>query len=245
MKVLGLDLSTSTGTALFINDELKECTNIKCKVKGNQDSDDYPFNYIDMADKIAFKVLSLVDKHKPDYIIIEETNKGKNRYFQKQLEFIHKSVISVLRTIVNKHDIKLLYIDTSAWRSILQITLDKDQRKNNRDVNKTRKEMLESKIKEISQKRAHELMDSISGLTKKREINKLTKAFEKEVEVEAKKFMRGFRTKNSKIDTKNLSVNYVNEVFDLKFKKKDNDMADAICVAHAFIKNNYNSNIVR
>jgi hypothetical protein len=39
-----------------------------------------------------------------------------------------------------------------------------------------------------------------------------------------------------KVGRKHLSVRFVNETFDLKFKLKDNDMADSICLGYAFLK---------
>lgn len=52
--------------------------------------------------------------------------------------------------------------------------------------------------------------------------------------------MRSYRVKDShnkvvgKVDFKALSVELVNNHFNLSFKKKDNDIADSICLGLAF-----------
>lgn len=237
-KVLALDLSTSTGVAVFIDGKLTDHTVFKVKVKGNPSSENYPFNYLEMAEAIGVRVKACIEHENPDYIIIEETNMGKDRFGQKQLEFIHFAVSKTLHNLETKYAVR--YIDSSAWRSILGIAFDTDQRKANKD----RKAHRESKRLEISKSiynRLHdEIKQQIQGLGK-RAANKIIKKWDKEIKVMVGKEMRKVRSPQKKVDMKTLSVNYVNEHYKLNFKRSQNDIADAICVGFAFIKNNYSS----
>jgi hypothetical protein len=42
------------------------------------------------------------------------------------------------------------------------------------------------------------------------------------------------KKKRGKIGKKHLSVRYVNDIFGLDFKIKDNDIADSICLASSY-----------
>lgn len=233
MKILAFDLSTKTGWALFENEKLMCYGQLKSLVRGDECSFDYPKNYIEMATVMANEVKKKIESNKPDWIVTEETNKGKNRYSQKQLEFIHFAV----NNAVNE---RFFYIDTSDWRTTLGITLDKGQRKDNRTINAARGEEFDRVFKICAAHLHLELQMELSKCANKREQNKVNKTFEKKVTIEAKKMMRSYRYKEEgkvvgKINCKTLSVNYVNEKFSLQLKKKDNDIADAICIGQAFI----------
>ena len=133
MKILSLDLSTKSGWALFDNGKLICYGQIKSDYKLTEEYPHYPKNYLDMAKSMAVEINKKVISSDPCEIVIEETNKGKNRYSQKQLEFIHNEVIDILS------DYKLHYMDTSEWRSLLEISLDKEQRKDNKEILNARK----------------------------------------------------------------------------------------------------------
>lgn len=242
MKVIALDLSTSSGVSIFESGKLIDYTVIKHKVKGNNSSEDYPYNYLDMADQIALKVCACILAAKPDYVVIEETNKGKERFRQKQLEFIHSAVARSIRKL--DHKVKIRYIDTSAWRNILSISLNSDQR----EQNKIRQNERDSKREEISRNiyasLEPKMKSEIAGLGK-REANKIIKQYDKHILKLVGKEMGKFRSSIKQVDQKNLSVNYVNENFNLSLKKSENDIADSICVGHAFILNNYSAILKR
>jgi len=244
MKVLALDLSTSSGVSIFIDGKLKDYTVIKRKVKGNTLSENYPINYIEMAECLALKIGACASSEKPDFIVIEETNKGKERFRQKQLEFIHFAVgkfLNELRT-VSKLNYKIKYIDSSAWRKILGLSLDSDQRSSNKERKKGRDIKREEISKTIYEKLASQIESEVEGL-KKRETNKIIKRWDREINKLVGQEMKKFRSSIKNVDHKTLSVNYVNEVFNLGFKRSQNDIADSICVGYAFIKNNYNTKI--
>ena len=234
MKVLAFDLSTKTGWALFENGKLVCYGQLKASVEGDKTSDNYPHNFIKMASKMAYDVKGKIINSKPNYVVTEETNKGKNRFSQKQLEFIHFAVNHVAQC-------KIHYMDTSEWRMLVGISLDKDQRKGNRKINEDRKAEFTRCLAVCA---SHDQLNYSIALSKclnKRDRNKVTKEFNAKYTQEAKAMMKSYRYKEEgkvkgKIDVKQLSVNHVNQKFFLQLKKKDNDIADAICIGEAFIK---------
>lgn len=235
MKILSLDLSTKTGWALFDNSKLICYGQIKSDHKLTEEYPHYPKNYLKMAVDMAIEIRKKVISSDPDLIVIEETNKGKNRYSQKQLEFIHNEVINQLI------EYQIHYIDTSEWRNILGITLDKDQKKDNRKINNVRQEEYLRLFAQYFDDNKVTYQTELAGAKGKREQNKVLKKYEAIARDKAKGTIRSFRYKEEgkikgKVGTKQLSVNYVNETFSLKFKLKDNDIADAICVGYAFIR---------
>lgn len=236
MKLLALDISTNSGIAFFEGPVLKDIFNIKCKVIGDENSSNYPFNYLNMARTIANEVSKAIDRIMPDFIIIEETNLASNRYHQKQLEFIHCCVSQVLEQKKQKSRINVVYVSTSTWRPALGIVMDKGQRLNNKDILKERDKQKEEIRLKIYETNKHILEKRCEGVTSKRERNKLKTVFEKEIKKQVLSEMRSFRTKTSKVTLKHLAVNYVNKRFNLNLKVKDNDLADAICLASFFLK---------
>lgn len=188
IKILALDLSSSTGYAIL---ESKLDGNVpylgpygsfKVAIKDfnvnkfPDRSPEYPFNIIDTSDEVAKRVLLLVQENNPDIIIIENTVKGRNRHTQRLLEWIHLSVLNSL----HEYSAKIKYIDPSEWRKIVGLYLSKDDKKHNTDVSKGK--------------------------------------------------IRG------KITRKHLSVRLVNDIMKLELKLKDDDIADAICLAYAICK---------
>lgn len=220
------------------DEKLIKFGNIRHKVEGDETHEVYPANFRDMAEAVARDVMKLALDHKPDFIIIEETNKGKNRYSQKQLEFIHYAVNAELVRVGFIY--KIRYLDTSEWRKLLGIGLDKDQRQHNNEVKKQRVALMKELIAQYDRDHTQEryLIGTIKG---KRDQKKADKEYMNKRVEWVKEKMRPFRSKidgkvAGKIGVKNLSVELVNELFDLKFKKKDNDIADAICLGVAYLK---------
>jgi Holliday junction resolvasome RuvABC endonuclease subunit len=237
LRLLCLDLSTNAGWALIDDGKLCKFGNIRHKVIGTEEDTSYPRNYLKMAQDISQECWQLAAETLPDFIIIEETNKGKNRYWQKQLEFIHYAVNDKFKhSEVNR----IRYIDTSEWRKLLGLHLDKDQRTRNNEVQKQRVDLMKELIRQYDFDHQQEsyLIANIKG---KRDQKKAQKEYWDKRTEWVKEKLRPFRSKidgkvAGKIGVKNLSVNYVNEFYNLKFKKKDNDIADAICLGLAYIK---------
>jgi len=137
MKVLSLDVSTKTGWAVFNNKKLID-TGVIVNPKSVLEYGQYPYCYIYSTRSVIKQIASLVDIHEPDTIVVEETNKGKNRYTQKVLEFLHCSLLLELEN--TPYSDKIKYVNTSDWRKTLNVYLTKDDKKNNSKVYKAKKQ---------------------------------------------------------------------------------------------------------
>ena len=138
MKVLGLDLSTHVGYAVIDGAKLivygtEHVENFKAKPNPSDVPD---YDKVKTAQEVAFKVLTFVHAHNIDLVIIEQTNPGKFRTAQKELEFIHFAVVNALQQdkLIAHPDLIVKYIDTSKWRSLLGVKLTKEQRLHNKAV---------------------------------------------------------------------------------------------------------------
>jgi Holliday junction resolvasome RuvABC endonuclease subunit len=176
MRILGLDVSTKTGFAVM-DDGILTSKGLLTAHSDPTDDRIEDFSILDRARRSVDLIRDIITAYSPDMIFIEQTNAGKFRSSQKQLEFIHCLLLSAISTLNSKKDFvrNTKYVDTSKWRSTLKIKLSAEQRQHNKKV----------------------------------------KA----------KIMRG------KITSKHLAVAWVNQNYNLSLKIKDNDIADAICVA--------------
>ena len=100
------------------------------------DYGEMPWDAVDKADHMALSVLNLVKKWQPYAVCIEQTNKGRNRWSQKGLEFLHYAMLKALRPT----GLPIYYIDTSAWRKTLDMSLSKIQKLHNAKIGKLKKE---------------------------------------------------------------------------------------------------------
>lgn len=171
MVILGLDISTKTGFAILKDGKLIQKGLLKVAATNEYASLD--INQLIRAEAVASGIAKVILASKPDLICVEQTNGGKNRSSQKQLEFIH--CLFLQWAVRNEVAGRVQYVDTSRWRSTLKVTLSKEDRQH----------------------------------------NKLVK----------QKLARG------KITTKHIAVRWVNKEYGLNLILKDNDIADAICLA--------------
>lgn len=133
MRILGLDMSTKTGYAVLDNGTLVDKGLITADSKPTDGFlkglvEDYTF--LSDAHWISTRIAKLIGGI--DYIYIEQTNIGKNRTSQKQLEFVHCMVLNNLRKLSVADRVR--YVDTSAWRSELKVRMTKDDTKHNKLV---------------------------------------------------------------------------------------------------------------
>ena len=134
MRTLALDLSTSTGWALFSDSTPESYGSHKIHIADFNVNDYperekvYPFNIVDAANEVSYFVIALVMEFEPDIIVIENTVRGRNRHTQRALEFIHKAVLDNLQFV--KHKVK--YTDVSKWRSLLKMYLTPEDKKHNK-----------------------------------------------------------------------------------------------------------------
>lgn len=136
MIILGLDVSKHTGFAIFDKSGIlmSGTFDVDCRKKTNLVNE---YNYIEESLILSDFVLKLVQENKIDKIFIEQTNRGINRHSQKELEFLHYGILKKL--LDNGQHEKVLYVDTSTWRSRLNIRLSKDQKKHNKEVKSKKK----------------------------------------------------------------------------------------------------------
>lgn len=121
MKFLSLDLSTNSGYAVFENEKLEayglvsyKAKNYKADVKKYSDlPEEYPYNFIDVADKFGAMAVELYQKHGCERVVIEHTEKGKQRLSQRLLEWINLAVVQAFTRI----EVKVDYLLVSDWRS--------------------------------------------------------------------------------------------------------------------------------
>lgn len=133
-KILGLDLSSSTGYAIVTDKGLGAYGNISSSPKNPNHSDDLSYFYRSM--EIGKAVARVILKESPDEIFIEQINLGRNRMSQKFLDFVH---FAVLLQMPSDYHNKVRYVDTSMWRTDLEVKLTKEQRLHNTEVAKKRR----------------------------------------------------------------------------------------------------------
>jgi hypothetical protein len=138
--VLSIDLSTKPGWAAFNSaGDLIDYDTV-FPDKGVNDFGEYPINYVRFADAVVqglVQKLSQVGEELGEFeVIIEETNKGKNPYSQKILEFLHYSLVKELdsRGILPK------YIRTGVWRKITGSNLNADEKRLNQKISRIKKQ---------------------------------------------------------------------------------------------------------
>lgn len=141
MRVLALDISTHAGFAV-LDGEMGQKPRLECMgVVQNLETvlaqGPYPWCYVTAASKLSLQLWNLAFKYKPDVVVIEETNLGKNRYTQKLLEFIHFDTLMQLHTLLDT--LKVVYISSSGWRSNLGLSMSKDDKKNNARLSKAKR----------------------------------------------------------------------------------------------------------
>jgi len=223
MRILGLDLSTSTGWA-SLDTETNQLKYGCLTIPNTESLGEYPNNFVDAAYLMADKVCDIAKIEKPDVIVTEETNKGHNRFSQKILEMIHLAVLTKLRDI-NAPVPK--YINTGEWRGK---SLGLSVAKTKKLAKEPLKRLDQLKRNWSNKKNECKLADKTS--------KKQAKAIEKQAEKEYKDFKKELETKAifGKIDRKSISVGFINVKWNLNFKKGDNDITDAICLIEAFLK---------
>jgi hypothetical protein len=145
MRVLSLDASTKTGWALFVDGKLADSgalTPVKVADFNVNDHETqkkpaYPYNIVDAALTIAREIREFLTRVavRPDIVVVENTNKGKNRHTQRVLEFMHFCILMMLRELPQK----MVYMDTSEWRKIVGLEATKEDKKQNAKLSAAKK----------------------------------------------------------------------------------------------------------
>lgn len=201
MRVLGLDISSKTGWALLegevgaVRPRIVETGRLDLGKKID-DHGLYPWSFLAASEAMAARILAEIQRSRPDTVVIEETNLGRDRYAQKFLEFVHRSVLGKLAVMPDSSErksLQVIYYSTSDWRSALNLRMSTEDRQNNKKL---------------------KMAKAAAGPEGK--VDKKTLGVK------------------GKVTAKHLAINYVNSQFGLDFKVKDNDRADAVCLAAAF-----------
>jgi len=137
MRILSLDMSSKTGWAL-ITSSSEEYALVESGIiqKSSEPPGQYPANYVAWAYQVFGQILDLIERLKPDALVIEETVAGsKQVYSQKILEWIHFLVAQYIK----QTGIKATYLLTGSWRSEVGCIMTKDERNRNKLVREQKK----------------------------------------------------------------------------------------------------------
>ena len=149
MRVLALDLSSSTGFAVFEGEMNKEPTlkehGLVVAPKTVKEYGPYPWSIYRATWEQSTHIVEIFNQYRPDVVVIEETNLGRNRYSQKYLEMLHGFLLRQFDVIGNwlyknpaPAQNRVVYLSTSTWRKQLGLSLSSEQRKSNRHLTQAR-----------------------------------------------------------------------------------------------------------
>lgn len=119
-KWISLDISTNTGFAIFNGSELDTYGLITVKVpeyksdikKFSDFPKAYPYNFLEASLTMANQIKDLLAEEKIEYVVMEHTEKGKQRLSQRILEWFHFAIVKMLVD----QSIPFSYILVSDWR---------------------------------------------------------------------------------------------------------------------------------
>jgi len=136
-RILSLDVSTRTGYALLISDEnsyVLETYGTIPKVPMPTE-EEYPGSYVTWAYMVFDKILEVIDKYYPTFLVIEETTRSQNSFSQKILEFIH----FLLAKHIRDNNLRVQYFLTGQWRGLVNSKMTKEERVKNKEISAYKK----------------------------------------------------------------------------------------------------------
>lgn len=211
-NILALDVSSKTGYS-FVKSSSNGVELIEYGTLDQIHTPEgiYPGSFIKWAYLCSDKIVNLIEKYKPDIIMIEETSAGsKAIYTQKILEWIH----FLLANYFVDMKIKTCYIKTEEWRRETGCIMSKEEKK------------LNAKVSKLKAKQKAEILKD-ENLTEEEREKKLKAVRAK---MDGKVVGRTGR--------KHVNVRRANEVFGpqlrVPLKKKDEDTADALLLAYSW-----------
>lgn len=166
-RILSLDMSSKTGWALVISSdsgiELEEYGMIQ---KTAEPPGKYPGNYVDWAYQVFGEIKKLIDRLKPDCLVLEETVAGsKQVYSQKILEWIHFLVAKFIK----ESNIEAIYQLTGTWRAEVGCVMTKTEKDKNKAVRDYKKKIeAETGVKPSA---AYDINGKRIGLVGKKHVN--------------------------------------------------------------------------
>ena len=116
--IISLDQAKVTGVAVFDDKKLIKHTSI------NSNEDDYEKVIFDIAEKVQ----SLIDKHEPEIILLEDVANQTNSATHKKLSML----LGALILLCNINQVKYKIIHSSTWRSIIRKHIEVSKKRLNR-----------------------------------------------------------------------------------------------------------------
>lgn len=126
----------NTGWAIFKGDKLVNYGYLKPQVPGLHKVK-YPISGLFRILDLSFQVRELVLEKKPDLIVIEEVNKGRNRISQKTLDALHYFVLEEIRQHTEEMLENIRFMDSggrSGWRPTLDLKLTDEDKAYNKGI---------------------------------------------------------------------------------------------------------------
>lgn len=144
-RVLALDISTSSGFAVLDKSQDGVITlhdygaiQLEKPVVELLPEEGYPWAYLTATWRMARQLVELTIAHQPTDVVIEHPNLGRNRLSQRILEWIHFSYCYMHRDVAPATPI--YYIDSSAWRMALKLTLTKADKAQNSRLSRAKRQ---------------------------------------------------------------------------------------------------------
>lgn len=166
-RILSLDMSSKTGWACITSsDEGLKLEEYGMIQKSSEPDGKYPANYVVWAHQVFGEIQKLIERFKPDALVIEETVAGsKQVYSQKILEWIHFLVASYIKS----SNIEAVYLLTGQWRAETGCVMTKEEKKKNKDVRDFKKKVeAETGTKPMA---AYDISGKRIGLVGKKHVN--------------------------------------------------------------------------
>lgn len=166
-RVLSLDISTKTGWACAVSSELAFwLIDYGTLEQIHQPDGMYPGVFVDWAHLCFNEIKKIIDKFKPDVLVIEETSKGsKNAMSQKILEYIHY----LLAKFIQESGIKSVYVMTEQWRREIGCVMSKEEKLRNKEVRAYKKEFEKKNGKKTTV--AYDINGKRTGLIGRKHVN--------------------------------------------------------------------------
>ncbi len=127
VRVLSLDIASSTGWAVMEDKKLLLYGLISFKIKKNE----YPLGILEASQENADLIFQQILLHTDvDIIAIERTNMGRARNSQAFLEYSHAFLLAKIKDagLIPK----VSYIDTGKWRKAVGMVLTKEDKAHNK-----------------------------------------------------------------------------------------------------------------
>lgn len=142
-KLLALDLSTTcTGFAVFDlkTRTLEETGRLRPTTKGGVAKMVYPKQQLTKIKDLSSQIVALIERVRPQIIVIEEIAGSKNRLGQKTLDAMH----GILWLYIEEHLDKVTYYDVTGnqgWRFHLQLRLSEADKLANKEAKRLNKKL--------------------------------------------------------------------------------------------------------